>query len=117
MLLCGGVARDDLECDAHIAVPQNFQQLAKLLYALALGYLSTVIPVLNLGITILVAHSLCGMFGVTLGALGVPGTLTMALTIDALGPISDNAGGVAEMARLDEWVSHWHLLVLSLSSS
>ena len=88
-----------------------------IIYGLALGYLSTIIPVLSLGITILVAHSLCGMFGVTLGALGMLGTLTMALTIDSFGPISDNAGGVAEMAQLGEWVFHRYLLVLSLSSS
>ena len=64
----------------------------------ALGYLSTIIPVVSLGITILVAHSLCGMF------VGMLGTLTMGLTIDAFGPISDNAGGIAEMSQLDEWV-------------
>ena len=65
----------------------------------------------------LVAHSLCGMFGVALGALGMLGTLTRASTIDALGPISDNTGGVAELAQLDEWVSHRYFLVISLSSS
>ena len=52
--------------------------------------------------TILVAHSLCGV--VALGALGKFGTLTMGLTIDAFGPISDNAGGIDEMSQLDEWV-------------
>merc|ERR1712062_904925 len=66
----------------------------------ALGYLSCIVPVICLGITILVAHSLCGMFGVALGALGMLGTMTMALTIDAYGPISDNAGGIAEMSGL-----------------
>ena len=67
-------------------------------------HLSTIIPVVSLGITILVAHSLCGMFGVALGALVMLGTLTMGLTTDAFGPISDNAGGIAEMSQLDEWV-------------
>merc|ERR1711904_397124 len=52
----------------------------------------------------LVAHSLCGMFGIALSALGMLGTLTMALTIDAYGPISDNAGGIAEMSGLAEYV-------------
>ena len=51
------------------------------------------------------------MSGVALGALGMLGTLTRALTFDALGPISDNTGGVAELAQRDEWVSHWHFLV------
>merc|ERR1711976_564519 len=71
---------------------------------LALGYLSCIIPVLCLGITVLVAHTFCGMFGVALGALGMLGTMTMALTIDAYGPISDNAGGIAEMSGLPEEV-------------
>merc|ERR1712066_773115 len=71
---------------------------------LALGYLSCIVPVICLGVTILVAHTLCGMFGVALGALGMLGTMTMALTIDAYGPISDNAGGIAEMAGLPETV-------------
>ena len=61
-------------------------------HGLALGYLSTIIPVVSLGITILVAHFLCGMF------VGMLGTLTMGLTIDAFGPISDNAGGIAVMS-------------------
>jgi len=68
------------------------------------GYLSCIVPTICLGITILVAHSLCGMFGISLGALGMLGTLTMGLTIDAYGPISDNAGGIAEMAELPEEV-------------
>merc|ERR1711967_215331 len=50
------------------------------------------------------AHSLVGMYGVALAALGMLGTLTMGLTIDAYGPISDNAGGIAEMSELPEEV-------------
>merc|ERR1712012_956952 len=88
----------------EIAETQKQSAATGIIYGLALGYLSTIIPVVSLGITILVAHSLCGMFGVTLGALGMLGTLTMALTIDAFGPISDNGGGIAEMSQLDEWV-------------
>ena len=49
----------------------------------ALGYLSCIVPVICLGVTILVAHTLCGRFSVALGALGMLGTMTMALTIDA----------------------------------
>merc|ERR1719223_1966984 len=44
------------------------------------------------------------MLGVALGALGMLGTMTMALTIDAYGPISDNAGGIAEMAEMPDFV-------------
>jgi len=83
----------------EIATSQIQSAATGIIYGLALGYLSCIIPVLCLGITVLIAHSLCGMFGVALGALGMLGTMTLALTIDAYGPISDNAGGIAEMTR------------------
>jgi len=88
----------------EIAETQKQSAATGIIYGLALGYLSCIIPVLALGITILVAHSLCGMFGIALSALGMLGTMTMALTIDAYGPISDNAGGIAEMSGLPEQV-------------
>jgi len=86
----------------EIADTQKQSAATGIIYGLALGYLSCIVPVFCLGITILVAHSLCGMFGVALGALGMLGTMTMALTIDAYGPISDNAGGIAEMSELPD---------------
>merc|ERR1719199_343821 len=84
----------------EIAETQKQSAATGIIYGLALGYLSCIIPVLALGITILIGHSLCGMFGIALAALGMLGTLT----IDAYGPISDNAGGIAEMAGLPEAV-------------
>jgi len=88
----------------EIAETQKQSAATGIIYGLALGYLSCIVPVICLGVTILIAHSLCGMFGVALGALGMLGTMTMALTIDAYGPISDNAGGIAEMSGLPETV-------------
>merc|ERR1719192_1684615 len=88
----------------EIAETQKQSAATGIIYGLALGYLSCIVPVICLGVTILVAHSLCGMFGVALGALGMLGTMTMGLTIDAYGPISDNAGGIAEMSGLPERV-------------
>jgi len=88
----------------EIAETQKQSAATGIIYGLALGYLSCIVPVICLGITILIAHSLCGMFGVALGALGMLGTMTMGLTIDAYGPISDNAGGIAEMSGLPETV-------------
>merc|ERR1712159_353273 len=88
----------------EISETQKVSAATGIIHGLALGYLSCIVPVICLGITILIAHSLCGMFGVALGALGMLGTMTMALTIDAYGPISDNAGGIAEMSGLPETV-------------
>jgi len=67
---------------------------------LALGYYSCVIPVVLLTVVVVVADTLCGIYGIALAALGMLSTLTMGLTIDGYGPISDNAGGIAEMSCL-----------------
>lgn len=67
---------------------------------LGLGYMSTVIPILCLTATIAYAFTVAGMYGIGLAALGMLGSLPVALTIDGYGPISDNAGGIAEMSFL-----------------
>lgn len=67
---------------------------------LALGYLSNVIPIFCLAFTVLFAFNWAAMYGVALAAIGMLGCLPIALTIDGYGPISDNAGGIAEMSNL-----------------
>jgi len=84
----------------EIANTQKVSAATGIIYGLALGYLSCIVPVILIGITVCVAHQVAGMYGVALGALGMLGTLTMGLAIDAYGPISDNAGGIAEMSEL-----------------
>jgi len=69
-----------------------------IIYGLALGYQSVIIPVAILAIAILVSFSLLNMFGVALAALGMLSTLATCLSIDVYGPVCDNAGGIAEMA-------------------
>merc|ERR1711981_1182113 len=71
-----------------------------IIYGLALGYLSCIIPILLLSINVFVAFSNAGMYGVALAALGMLGTLATCLPIDVYGPVCDNAGGIAEMAEL-----------------
>jgi len=71
-----------------------------IIYGLALGYNSVIIPVAALTVTIFVSFRLASVFGVACAALGILSTLPIGLTIDAYGPISDNAGGIAEMAGM-----------------
>lgn len=73
---------------------------------MALGNLSTIIPVILLAITAFVSYSMLSMFGVALSALGMLSTLSIGLAIDAYGPVSDNAGGIAEMVGYPEEVRH-----------
>ena len=75
-----------------------------IIYGLALGYLSTVIPIILIAITILISIVLLDMLGVALAAIGMLSTLAVGLAIDAYGPISDNAGGISEMSELGEEV-------------
>ena len=70
------------------------------IYGLALGYLSTIVPVAVLCVVCYYAHYSLGYFGVALSALGMLSNLPICLAIDGYGPISDNAGGIAEMAEL-----------------
>ena len=67
---------------------------------LALGYMSTIIPVIFIAITALISTQLLGYYGVALAALGMLSNLPLSLAIDGYGPISDNAGGIAEMAEM-----------------
>ena len=71
---------------------------------LALGYFSTVIPAIFIAATAYFADYFLGYYGVALAALGMLANLPLSLAIDGYGPISDNAGGIAEMAELDPYV-------------
>jgi H(+)-translocating pyrophosphatase len=73
-----------------------------IIFGLALGYKSCIIPVFVLALTIYVGNSLAGMFGIACCALGMLSTLSTCLAIDAYGPIADNAGGIAEMAGMGD---------------
>merc|ERR1719252_42837 len=70
-----------------------------IIFGMALGYKSCIIPVFTLASAIYVSFMLCDLYGIALAALGMLSTLATGLTIDGFGPISDNAGGIAEMAE------------------
>ncbi len=67
---------------------------------IAIGMVSTIIPLIAIGVTILVTFELAGFYGVALAGVGLLSTLGITLATDAYGPVADNAGGIAEQAGL-----------------
>lgn len=87
-----------------IAAESKTGVATNIIAGLSAGMLSTVFPIILIALGIMTAYWANGVFGIALSAVGMLSTTATTVTVDAYGPITDNAGGIAEMSYLPSHV-------------
>jgi len=67
---------------------------------LAVGFQSTVMPIITIAFAVLISFRFSGLYGIALASVGMLSTIGIVMSTDSYGPIADNAGGIAQMSDL-----------------